>query len=52
VKLDPTLLIPIVMHDMPVVVMEAMGDSQAYKYNPGYRCAVSCLPNTEWSYYL
>jgi len=52
VKRDPTLLVPIVMRDMPMVAMEAMGDSQAYKYNPEYRCAVSRLPNTEWCYYL
>jgi len=52
VKRDPTLLVPIVMRDMPVMAMEAMGDIQAYKYNPGYRCAVSRLPNTEWNYYL
>ena len=50
VKRDPTLLVPIAMRDMPVVAMEAMGDNQAYKYNPEYRYAVSRLANAEWSF--
>jgi putative ATPase len=50
VKRDPTLLVPIAMRDMPVAGMAAMGDSQAYKYNPEYRYAISRLPNTESSF--
>ena len=49
-KRDPTLLVPIAMRDMPVAAMEAMGDSQAYKYNPEYRYAVSRLANAEWRF--
>jgi len=36
VKRDPTLLVPIAMRNMPVGVMEAIGNSEAYKYHPEY----------------
>ena len=42
VKRDPTLFIPISMRDMPVRVMEAMGE-EVYKYHPEYRYAMSRL---------
>lgn len=40
VKRDPTLLVPIAMRDMPVGMMEAIGDGEVYKYQPEYRCAL------------
>jgi len=44
VKRDPTLLVPIAMRNMPVGAMEAIGNSEAYKYHPEYMCAMShCL---------
>jgi putative ATPase len=49
VKRDPTLLVPIAMRDMPVEAMEMMGEGEAYKFQPEYRCVMSRLPNMEWS---
>jgi len=36
VKRDPTLLVPIAMRNIPVGAMEAIGNSEIYKYHPEY----------------
>ncbi|KAF8491468.1 P-loop containing nucleoside triphosphate hydrolase protein [Russula emetica] len=36
VKRDSTLLVPIAMRDMPVELMEVIGNGKAYKYQPEY----------------
>jgi putative ATPase len=41
VKRDSTLLVPIAMRDIPVELMEVIGNGKAYKYQPEYVCVGS-----------
>ena len=43
VKRDATLLVPIAMRDIPVELMEVIGNGKAYKYQPEYVCVGSHL---------
>jgi putative ATPase len=52
VKRDPTLLVPVAMRDIPVELMELIGNSKAYKYQPKYMCVGSHFEQPQMTFIL